>query len=221
LEELYEEFWKFSRAEVLHFRKLGQQRKFASENECSRPYKYNKRKEGHSSFDTSHRQVHSIDLDGCGPPKNWEKNFRPPWPESENMSYDPRKDRIQTRGGHSSRGEGRGQFQDIPLYCMFHERDTVYRTRDCPIFLVFKKMMTQKHNQSSTTVTVKEVNHTFHWQEPSQSSSSNQPSYQHFNLCPEYQSNYHRHTSHTITHRRQAKSTHPSRQSLTLPHLCK
>jgi hypothetical protein len=28
LEELYEEFQKFSRAEALHFRKLGQQRKF-------------------------------------------------------------------------------------------------------------------------------------------------------------------------------------------------
>jgi hypothetical protein len=78
LEELYEEFQKFSRAEVLYFRKLGQQRKSASENKSSRPFKYNKSKEGHSSFDTSHRQVHSIDSDRCGPPENWEKNFRPP-----------------------------------------------------------------------------------------------------------------------------------------------
>jgi hypothetical protein len=78
LEELYEEFQKFSRAEVLHFRKLGQQRKFASDNESSRPFKYSKSKEGHSSFDTSHRQVHYIDSDGCRPPKNWEKNFRHP-----------------------------------------------------------------------------------------------------------------------------------------------
>jgi hypothetical protein len=78
LEELYEEFQKFSRAEVLHFRKLGQQRKFASDNESSRPFKYSKSKEVHSSFDTSHRQVHYNDSDGCGPPKNWEKNFRHP-----------------------------------------------------------------------------------------------------------------------------------------------
>jgi hypothetical protein len=161
--------------------------------------------QGHSSiarakkaiqaFDTSQRQVHSIASDGCGPPKNWEKNFRPPRPESENKAYDPRKDCIQARGGHSCRGRGRGQFQDIPLYCMFHERDIDHWTRDCPIFLESKKKMTQKHNQPSTTAIVKEVSHTSHWQQPSQSSSSTQPSYQHFNLHPEYQSNYHKHPS--------------------------
>jgi hypothetical protein len=80
LEELYEEFRKFSRAEVLLFHKLGQQRKSANENENSRLFKYSKSKEGTSSFDTSHRQVHSIDSDGCGPPENWEKNFRPQQP---------------------------------------------------------------------------------------------------------------------------------------------
>jgi hypothetical protein len=73
LEELYEEFQKFSRAEVLHFRKLGQKRKSTSENESTRPFKYNKSKEGHPSFDASHRQVHSIDSDGCRPLENWEK----------------------------------------------------------------------------------------------------------------------------------------------------
>jgi hypothetical protein len=76
---------------------------------------------------------------------------------------------------------------------MFHDSDTDHRTRDYSIFLESKKKMTQKHHQPSTTATIKEVNHTSHWQQPSQSSSSNQPSYQHFNLCPEYQSNYHRH----------------------------
>jgi hypothetical protein len=90
---------------------------------------------------------------------------------------------------------GKGQFQDIPLYCMFHERDTDHWTRGCPIFLESKKKMTQKHNQPSTTATVKEVNHTSHWQQLPQSSSSNQPSYQHFNLRPKYQSNYHIHPS--------------------------
>jgi hypothetical protein len=110
LQELYEEFQKFSKVEILHFRKLDQQRKSARENESSRPFKYNKSKEVHSNFDTSHRQVHSIDSDGCRPPKNWEKNFRPPRPESENRAYDPRKDRTQTGGGHSSRGQGKGQF---------------------------------------------------------------------------------------------------------------
>jgi hypothetical protein len=78
---------------------------------------------------------------------------------------------------------------------MFHKRDTDHRTRDCPIFLESKKKMTQNHNQPSTTTTAKEVNHTSHWHQPSQSFSSNQPSYQHFNSCPEYQSNYHRYSS--------------------------
>jgi hypothetical protein len=46
LEELYEEFWKFSRAEALHFHKLVQQKKVANENKSLRPYKYTKDKEG-------------------------------------------------------------------------------------------------------------------------------------------------------------------------------
>jgi hypothetical protein len=75
---LYEEFQKFSRAEVLHFHKLGQQRKAANENESSRPFKYNKGKEGAPTFDATHKQVHSIDSDGCRPLENREKNFRPP-----------------------------------------------------------------------------------------------------------------------------------------------
>jgi hypothetical protein len=109
------------------------------------------------------------------------------------MTYDPRKERSQIRGGHSSRGRGRGQIHDRPLYYMFHERDTDHRTSDCPIFLESKKKMTQKHNQPLTTATVKEVNYTSHWEQPLQSSSSNKPSYQHFNLRSKCQSNYHRH----------------------------
>jgi hypothetical protein len=84
LEELYKELQKFSREEVLHFCKLGQQRKTTSENESSRPYKYN------------------IDSDGCGPLENWEKNFRLMWQENKNEAYDPRREHQQTRGGYSS-----------------------------------------------------------------------------------------------------------------------
>jgi hypothetical protein len=73
LEELYDDFQKFSRSEVLHFRKLGQQRKTIHENEGSRPTKYSKSRESTSNFDTPHKQVHSIDSNGCGPPENWEK----------------------------------------------------------------------------------------------------------------------------------------------------
>jgi hypothetical protein len=166
LEELYEDFQKFRREEVLHFYKLGQQRKSTSKNESSRPFKYNKSKEGSSNFDTSHRHVQNIDSDGCGPPKNWERNFRPLRPENENKTYDPRKDCNQTKGGHSSRGRGRDWIQDRPMYCMFHERDIDRRTREYPIFLGSKKKRTQKHYQLSTTATVKEV-HTSHSQQPS------------------------------------------------------
>jgi hypothetical protein len=104
----------------------------------------------------------SIDSDGCRPPENWEKKFRPPRPESESGAYDHRRDHTQARGGHSIRGRGKGRFQDRPLYCMFHKRNTDHRTRDCPIFLESKKKMTQKHNQPSTIAIVKEVNHTSH-----------------------------------------------------------
>jgi hypothetical protein len=96
--------------------------------------------------------------------------------------YDSRKDHQQNRGGYSNRGRGRGQNQEKPLYCMFHERDTAHRTRDFPIFLKSKKKMTQKQNQPSASSTAKEVNHTSHWC---------QRSYQNFNPRPEYQPNYH------------------------------
>jgi hypothetical protein len=147
-------------------------------------------KEGIANFDMARNQVHNIDSDGCGPPKNWEMNFRPPQQESESRLYDPRKDHQQNRGDYSNRG--RGRYQDKPLYHMFHEKDTDHRTRDCPIFLESKKKMAQKPNQPSASTAVKEVNHTSHWNQPSQSSSSNQPSYQSFNHRLEYQPNYHR-----------------------------
>jgi hypothetical protein len=78
LEELYEEFRKFSRSEVSHYRKLDQQRKTTSKNESSSPFKYNKSKEGVTSFEPTRKHVHSIDSDGFRPQENWQKNFRPP-----------------------------------------------------------------------------------------------------------------------------------------------
>jgi hypothetical protein len=70
LDELYDEFRKFSIAEVLHFCKLGQQRKSTSEDKSSRLFKYSKGKEGTTCLDMPHRQVHNIDMDGYGPPQN-------------------------------------------------------------------------------------------------------------------------------------------------------
>jgi hypothetical protein len=107
--------------------------------------------------------------------------------------YDSRKDHQQNRGGYPS--QGRGRFQEKPLYCMFHEKDTNHRTRDYPIFLKSKKKMAQKQNQPSASSTAKEVNHTSHWHQPLQSSSLNQPSHHNFSPHPEYQPNHHRYPS--------------------------
>jgi hypothetical protein len=66
------EFTKFSKLEVLHFRKLEQQRKASKHNEASRPTHYNDNQRSYP------KQVHIIDSDACGPSENWEKNFRQP-----------------------------------------------------------------------------------------------------------------------------------------------
>jgi hypothetical protein len=103
---------------------------------------------------------------------------------------------------------------------MLHEKDIDHRIRDCPILLESKKKMTQKHSQPLASTTTKEVNHTSHWHQPSQSSSSNQPSYQNFNRHLEYQPNYQRYplqyyqpynyTSHTNqVHTPQPTITYP------------
>jgi hypothetical protein len=78
LEELYDNFCKFSRSEVLHFCKLDQQKKVPKEKEASRPTKYNKSRESTKSFNNVHKQIYIIDSNGCGPPENLEKNFGPP-----------------------------------------------------------------------------------------------------------------------------------------------
>jgi hypothetical protein len=87
---------------------LDQQRKATSKNEGSRPFKYTRNKEGAASFDTTRKQVHNINSDGCGPPENWDKNFRPPQQESENKMYDSRKYHQQNRGSYPNQGRGRG-----------------------------------------------------------------------------------------------------------------
>jgi hypothetical protein len=86
---------------------LGKQRKTINKNEGLRPAKYSESRESTSNFDTQHKQVHSTDSDGCGPPKNWKKNLRPPWLESESGMYTPRRD-YHPRGGYSNQGRGIG-----------------------------------------------------------------------------------------------------------------
>jgi hypothetical protein len=61
--ELYEQFTKFSKSEVQHFRKLEQQRKVAKLDETPRP-RYNDNQRNYP------KHVHNIDSNGCRPPKN-------------------------------------------------------------------------------------------------------------------------------------------------------
>jgi hypothetical protein len=67
--QLYEQFVKFSKSEVQHFRKLEQQRKSLRTDKAPRPPHYNDNQRSYP------KPVHNIDSDGCGPPENWEKNF--------------------------------------------------------------------------------------------------------------------------------------------------
>jgi hypothetical protein len=103
---------------------------------------------------------------------------------------------------------------------MFHEKDTDHQTRDHPIFLESKKKVTYKHSQPSANTTAKEVNHVSHWHQPSQSSSSNQPSYQNFNPHLEYQSNYQRYPSqyyHPYNYMPYTNQVHTPQPTITYP----
>jgi hypothetical protein len=61
--ELYEQFTKFSKSEIQHFRKLEQQRKTSKPDEAPRP-RHNESQHNYP------KHVHNIDSDGCGTPEN-------------------------------------------------------------------------------------------------------------------------------------------------------
>jgi hypothetical protein len=99
-------------------------------------------------------------------------------------------------------------------------RDTYHRTRDCPIFLESKKKMSPKQGPQPNPSIAKDVNHTSHWHQPSQSSSANQPSYHNHNFCPEYQSNYPRYPSQhyqLYNYTPHTSQTHASQPIITYP----
>jgi hypothetical protein len=95
--ELYENFAKFSKLEVLHFRKLEQQRKTPKHDEASRPTHYNDNRQ-HSYP----KHVNNIDSGSCGPPQNWEKNFgSPPQERSERTLTIEQTSTTKKGGGHA------------------------------------------------------------------------------------------------------------------------
>jgi hypothetical protein len=66
--ELYEQFVKFSKSEISHFRKLEQQRKLSKLDKALRPH-YNDNQRSYP------KPAHNIDSDGCELQKNWKKSF--------------------------------------------------------------------------------------------------------------------------------------------------
>jgi hypothetical protein len=154
--ELYEEFAKFNKSEVLHFCKLEQQRKTTKHDEAPRPPRYKKNQHSYP------KKINSIDSDGCGPPKNWKKNFGSALQERSQRTFDYRQNQYIQRGGtpDRSRDRGRGPYTFKPPYCMYHGSETDHRTKYCPIFLESKRKMDQDFKQPSQQSSVREVNHT-------------------------------------------------------------
>jgi hypothetical protein len=58
---------KNSKSELLHFRKLEQQRKSTTENEASRLTRYNRGRVSTNNCDSTPKHVNDIDFDSCGP----------------------------------------------------------------------------------------------------------------------------------------------------------
>jgi hypothetical protein len=153
--ELYEQFTKFSKFEIQHFRKLEKQRKVSKPDEAPRP-RYNENQRSYP------KPVHNTDSDGCGLLENWEKFFGTPQQEGHQRNFDQRSTQGSQRGGalNRDRGHGRGPYTLKPPYCMYHGSTTNHHTKDCPIYLETKKKMEQDPTQPSHQSTPGEVNHT-------------------------------------------------------------
>jgi hypothetical protein len=157
--ELYEQFTKFSKSEVQHFRKLEQQRKTPKQDEAPRPPRYN---DNQCSYP---KPVHNINSDICRPLENWDKNFRPPPQERSQSTFHQGPNQYHQRGGAPGRGHGRGRgpYTYKPPYCMFHGSEINHHTKDCPIFLEFKRNMEQDPKQPPRQSSSRKVNHTMQW----------------------------------------------------------
>jgi hypothetical protein len=153
--ELYDQFAKFNKSEIQHFRKLEQQRKVAKLDEASRPL-YG---DSHHNYP---KQVHNIGPDSDGASENWNKGYREPSHHSDSRTLNQRSPQSNQRGGASNRGRrrGRGPYTQRPLYCMYHGNETDHRTKDCPIYIDTNRKMNQDTTQPLPQLHSREVNHT-------------------------------------------------------------
>jgi hypothetical protein len=156
--ELYEQYTKFSKSEILYFCKLEQQRKVPKLDKGTRLC-YNDNQRSYP------RPMHNIDFDGCGPPENQEKNFGLSSQERNPRAFYQRSFPYTQRGRAPNRGcnRGRGPYIMKPQYCLYHGSETNHHTKDCPIFLETKRKIEQEPTQPSHQSSLKEVNHTMQW----------------------------------------------------------
>jgi hypothetical protein len=96
--ELCENFIKFSKSVVLHFRKLEQQRK--APDEISRPTRFSENGP-HNNYP---KHVNNINSNDCGSSDNWENNFEPA-PQKKERAFDHRRDHYIQRGARQAGGE--------------------------------------------------------------------------------------------------------------------
>jgi hypothetical protein len=89
------------------------------------------------------KHTNNTNSNGCGPPENWEKNFRPPPQERNERAFDHKRDHYDQRGGMPSHGQGHGRSSFNPPYCMYHGNDIDHRTQHCQYFWNIRQKWTK------------------------------------------------------------------------------